>query len=126
MAQDVSFSYRILRYINSAQFSYSRKVESIQSAATMIGLQRIKIWLTILVMAQIDDKPYELLLTSLIRARACAKPWEKTPARPAAAPSPPACSRPSMRSPTNPWNVCCPACHWPMRSIRHCCYAKAR
>ncbi len=71
IAQDVSFSYRILRYINSAQFSYSRKVESIQSAATMIGLQRIKIWLTILIMAQIDDKPYELLLTSLIRARMC-------------------------------------------------------
>ncbi|VAX00311.1 Predicted signal transduction protein [hydrothermal vent metagenome] len=71
IAQDISFSYRILRYINSAQFSYSRKVESIQSAATMIGLQRIKIWLTILVMAQIDDKPYELLLTSLIRARMC-------------------------------------------------------
>jgi len=71
IAQDVSFSYRILRYINSAQFSYSRKIESIQSAATMIGLQRIKTWLTILVMAQIDDKPYELLLTSLIRARMC-------------------------------------------------------
>lgn len=71
IAQDVSFSYRILRYINSAQFSYSRKIESIQNAATMIGLQRIKTWLTILVMAQIDDKPYELLLTSLIRARMC-------------------------------------------------------
>ena len=71
IAQDMSFSYRILRYINSAQFSYSRKVESIQSAATMIGQQRIKIWLTILIMAQIDDKPYELLLTSLIRARMC-------------------------------------------------------
>ncbi len=71
IAQDMSFSYRILRYINSAQFSYSRKVESIQSAATLIGQQRIKIWLTILIMAQIDDKPYELLLTSLIRARMC-------------------------------------------------------
>lgn len=71
IAQDVSFSYRILRYINSAQFGISRKIESIQSAATLVGLQRIKTWLTILAMSQIDDKPYELLLTSLIRARMC-------------------------------------------------------
>jgi len=71
IAQDVSFSYRILRYINSAQFATPRKIESIQSAATMIGLQRIKTWLTILAMSQVDDKPYELLLTSLIRARMC-------------------------------------------------------
>ena len=71
IAQDVTFSYRILRYINSAQFGTRRKIESIQSAATMIGLQRIKTWLTILAMSQVDDKPYELLLTSLIRARMC-------------------------------------------------------
>jgi len=71
IAQDVSFSYRILRYINSAQFGTSRKIESIQSAATMIGLRRIKTWLTILAMSQVDDKPYELLLTSLVRARMC-------------------------------------------------------
>lgn len=71
IAQDVSFSYRILRYINSAQFGTSKKIESIQSAVTMIGLQRIKTWLTILSMSNIDDKPYELLLTSLIRARMC-------------------------------------------------------
>ncbi len=71
IAQDVSFAYRILRYINSAQFGTPRKIESIQGAATMIGLQRIKTWLTILAMSRIDDKPYELLLTSLIRARMC-------------------------------------------------------
>ena len=71
ISQDVSFSYRILRYINSAQFGISRKIESIQTAATMIGLQRIKTWLTILAMSNIDDKPHELILTSLIRARMC-------------------------------------------------------
>lgn len=71
IAQDVSFSYRILRYINSAAVGLRRKVDSIQHAATFIGLQRIKTWLTILALSQVDDKPHELMLTSLIRARLC-------------------------------------------------------
>ncbi len=71
IARDVSFAYRILRYINSAAFGLRRKVDSIQHAATLIGLQRIKTWLTILALSQVDDKPHELMLTSLIRARLC-------------------------------------------------------
>ena len=69
IAQDVSFSYRILRYINSAEFHRSRKIESIHHAATMLGLQRIRTWATILAMSKVDDKPYELILTALVRAR---------------------------------------------------------
>jgi len=71
VAQDVSLSYRILRYINSAHVSVGRKVESIQQAISLLGLNTIKTWVAILAMSSIDDKPYELILTALIRAHMC-------------------------------------------------------
>jgi c-di-GMP-related signal transduction protein len=71
IAHDVSLSYRILRYINSAHFSIGRKVESMQQAISLIGLNTIKTWVAVLAMSSIDDKPYELILTALIRGRMC-------------------------------------------------------
>lgn len=71
IAQDVSLSYRILRYINSAHFSIGKKIESMQQAISLLGLNTIKSWVAILAMSSIDDKPYELILTALIRARMC-------------------------------------------------------
>lgn len=73
VSQDVSLSYRILRYINSAHFSLGKKIESIQKAISFLGLNTIKTWVTILAMSSIDDKPYELILTALIRAHMCEK-----------------------------------------------------
>ena len=78
VAQDVSLSYRILRYINSAQFALGKKIESIQQAISMLGLDTIRNWVAILAMSSVDDKPHELILTSLIRARMCEKVSEKT------------------------------------------------
>jgi EAL and modified HD-GYP domain-containing signal transduction protein len=71
ISRDVSLSYRILRYINSAHFSLGKKIESMQQAINLLGLNTIKTWVTILAMSSIDDKPYELILTALIRARMC-------------------------------------------------------
>jgi len=69
VSRDVSLSFRILRYINSACFGYSKQVDSIQRAITMIGIKTIAAWVTILAMSrQMDDKPHELMLTALIRA----------------------------------------------------------
>lgn len=73
IAQDVSLSYRILRYINSAHFSVGQKIESIQQAISLLGLNTIKTWVAILAMSSIDDKPYELIRTALIRAHMCEK-----------------------------------------------------
>lgn len=79
VAQDVSLSYRILRYINSAHFSIGQKIESIQQAISLLGLNTIKTWVAILAMSSIDDKPYELILTALIRAHMCEKLSSDTP-----------------------------------------------
>jgi EAL and modified HD-GYP domain-containing signal transduction protein len=46
-----------------------KKIESMKHAINLLGLKTIKTWVTILAMSSIDDKPYELILTALIRAR---------------------------------------------------------
>ena len=69
IAQDVAFSYRILRYVNSASFAMPRTIESIQQAVVFLGLQSIKSWTTLLAMSQVDNKPAELVITALVRAK---------------------------------------------------------
>jgi len=69
IAQDIAFSYRILRYVNSAAFALSRKIESIQQAVVILGLKTIKSWTTMLAMSQVDNKPSELVVTAMIRAK---------------------------------------------------------
>jgi c-di-GMP phosphodiesterase len=69
---DVGLSYRLLRYINSAFFSLPREVASIRQALVLLGQRNIRKWATLLVLADVDnDKPHELMVTGLIRARMC-------------------------------------------------------
>ena len=67
--QDVAFSFKILRYVNSAAIALPRKIESIQQAVVILGMATIRSWTTLLAMSQIDDKPAELVVTAMIRAR---------------------------------------------------------
>ena len=69
--QDVSLTYRLLRYINSAAFALPNKIDSVHRALLMIGTKVIKNWVSLLLMSRIDDKPMELMRTALIRARMC-------------------------------------------------------
>ncbi|HED19006.1 MAG TPA: HDOD domain-containing protein [Gammaproteobacteria bacterium] len=69
IAQDVAFSYRILRYVNSASFALPRTIESIQQAVVILGLKSIKSWTTLLAMSQVDNKPAELVVTAMVRAK---------------------------------------------------------
>jgi c-di-GMP phosphodiesterase len=71
ISQDLSLSYKLMRYINSAFFALPRKVESIQQALVYIGNRAIKTWVTLLVMRGIEDKPSALTNTALARARMC-------------------------------------------------------
>ena len=69
--QDVSLSYKVLRYVNSAFFALSKKVDSIRQATCMVGLSRLKTWATLLVMAGLNQKPLELLMMALVRGKMC-------------------------------------------------------
>src|SRR3954447_5477535 len=71
ISYDVALSYRLLRYINSAFFGLRREVDSIGRALTLLGLENVKRWSTLSAFAGIDEKPREVLVTGLIRARFC-------------------------------------------------------
>ena len=72
VSRDVGLSYNLLRFVNSAFFSVPRRIESIRDALVLLGLQNVKRWATLMALADTtDDKPHELIVTGLVRARMC-------------------------------------------------------
>jgi len=71
ISHDVSISYRLLRYVNSAIFSLPKKVESIHHAVIVLGLKAVKQLTMVMSLSNVDDKPHELLVTALLRAKMC-------------------------------------------------------
>jgi len=72
LSHDLSFSYRLLRYLNSALFGLRSEVRSIRHALALLGEIMIRRWVAMVVLAAIaSDKPAELLRIALLRARFC-------------------------------------------------------
>lgn len=71
VARDVALSFRMLRYVNSAYFGLRHEVRSIGQALALLGLDNVRRWATLSALASIGDKPPELTVTALIRARFC-------------------------------------------------------
>lgn len=69
VSQDITMSVRVLRYINSAQFGFAKEVDSIQQAIMMLGRTTIRNLASLVSMSQIEDKPHELLIISMIRSK---------------------------------------------------------
>lgn len=69
ISQDITMSVRVLRYINSAQFGFSKEVDSIQQAIMMLGRTTISNLANLVSMSQIEGKPHELLIIAMIRAK---------------------------------------------------------
>jgi c-di-GMP phosphodiesterase len=71
ISQDATLSYKTLRYINSAAVGAPRKVESISKAVIFMGIDRIRAWANLLVMAGLKDRPQDHYLMALVRAHLC-------------------------------------------------------
>ncbi len=69
--QDVSLSYKLLRYINSAYFNLSRRIDSIQRAIILLGTKNIRSWATLISLANIDHHRSDLITVALERAKMC-------------------------------------------------------
>lgn len=68
--KDVSFSYKLLRCVNSAYFGLRTRVESIKHALVLMGVKEVRKWVSLIAVRGLgDDKPQELVTTSIIRAR---------------------------------------------------------
>jgi EAL and modified HD-GYP domain-containing signal transduction protein len=68
---DVALSYRLLKYINSAYFGLRGQISSIKQAIALLGIEPLRRWATLTIFAELGDKPRELFVTALIRARFC-------------------------------------------------------
>lgn len=71
IGSDVSLSYRILKYINSAFFGLRNEISSIQQAVSLLGLKEVRHWAMVVVMSGLDTSPKgeELGFMALQRAR---------------------------------------------------------
>jgi EAL and modified HD-GYP domain-containing signal transduction protein len=69
--RNLSLSHKLMRYVNSALFSIPLEIESVRHACTMLGLDRVRVCVTLLLLAKFESKPYELMLNALNRARMC-------------------------------------------------------
>lgn len=72
ISADVSVSFRLLAYLNSAAFGFPQKIQSIRQAIMFLGSIKLKNWLRAVLladMAQQGDMPRELAELSLQRAR---------------------------------------------------------
>ncbi len=71
ISEDVGLSYRLLRYINSAYFNLRGEISSLRQAVALLGIEPLRRWATLTTMTEMGDKPRELFVTALIRARFC-------------------------------------------------------
>lgn len=70
--RDVSLSYKLLKYLNSAFFGFSNKVDSIKHALILLGERPLKQWATLIATTEMcSGKPSELTRTCLVRAQFC-------------------------------------------------------
>ena len=72
IAPDVSLSYKLLRYINSAFFAKAQRISSIQQALVYMGESEIRRFVSLVAMSNLaKGKPGELIRASCIRGKFC-------------------------------------------------------
>lgn len=70
--RDVSLSYKLLRYANSARFNFRFEVREIVHALAVMGDQGIRHWVALATLPVLsENKPDELITHSAVRARFC-------------------------------------------------------
>ena len=82
-SMDVTLGYRLLKLVNSGYFSFSAPISSIRHAIALIGFQQLRNWLSLFLMAKVDNKPHELCTQALLRAKVAESiAWELNLAQP--------------------------------------------
>ena len=69
---DVGLAYKLMRFVNNPLINKRQKIESLQHALNYMGHIEIKKFIALLALANLrGEKPGELLIQSLVRARFC-------------------------------------------------------
>ncbi|MBZ5653749.1 MAG: HDOD domain-containing protein [Acidobacteriia bacterium] len=69
---EASLCYRLLRYLNSPIFGFPGKIQSVRHALAILGEREVRRWIRLVVtLGAADNKPSDLVLSALVRARFC-------------------------------------------------------
>ena len=72
IATDTTLVHKLLTYINSPGIGLIHKIADLKQAASMLGIEGMRRWVTLVGLQTIaDDKPSELFTLSLMRAKFC-------------------------------------------------------
>ncbi len=71
VSQDVSLSYKLLRHVNSVLIGMPRRIDSVEECLMYVGTDHVKSLASLLLLSDVEDKPSELLVTALLRAKMC-------------------------------------------------------
>lgn len=72
ISEDLSLTYKLLRYLNSAAFCFRREIGSVRQAIVQLGEQGIRKWITLIALVQISNGCVtELVNRALVRASMC-------------------------------------------------------
>lgn len=71
ISRDASLSYKVLRMANAACYAQLQKIDSIHQALVRLGLTFLTTIVSLVCLANIDDKPHELLIIAMVRAKMC-------------------------------------------------------
>jgi c-di-GMP phosphodiesterase len=80
ISHDVGISHKLLRLANSAYISPRSRIKSVRHALALIGGRTVRRWTALLMLAEARGHAHSLLVTALIRARACEMRAEREPA----------------------------------------------
>lgn len=71
LRRDAGLSVTLLRFLNSAGFGLRVQVSTIRQAVALLGISEFSKWVTLVGLGHASNKPNEVLLTALIRAKTC-------------------------------------------------------
>ncbi len=71
VSSDVSLTYRLLRYLNSAHFALRQPLTDVRQAMGLLGYNKLRAWVALVALSSVDDKPAELVRIGIVRARMC-------------------------------------------------------
>jgi EAL and modified HD-GYP domain-containing signal transduction protein len=71
ISADITLSYKLLKLINSPLFGLCTKIDSIKQAVVLLGRKILRTWVSMLALSTIDDRPAEITMIAMTRAKMC-------------------------------------------------------
>ncbi len=71
IAQDPVLSLKLVRFLNSAQVGLKRRIDSLREVVVYLGSDAVRNIACVMLLARVDNKPRELMITAMLRARMC-------------------------------------------------------